>query len=248
VRLEIAITLGALALAFVSMAVYRMTPTGRGAERDVTRRGGTFVLGLWVRDWFYWITGPLLRLSLAARLSPVFYNMLGLLFGLFSLVAFATGRHAAGGALVLASGLADAMDGQVARALGVASKAGAFLDSTLDRFVEFASFVGLAIFYRSGLPVAAVVVALGGSMMVSYTRARGESLGVLCKEGLMQRAERMLLLGFGGILDATISNRLGRAPGSALFWVIAVIGAGTLFTAISRTLWLLRRLSQGGSR
>lgn len=247
-RIEIAIALGALALALASMAAYRLTPKGRGADRDLTRRGGSFVLGFWVRDWFYWITGPLLQVSLALRLSPVVYNILGLLFGLASLAAFATGRHAAGGALVLASGLADAMDGQVARARGLASKAGAFLDSTLDRFVEFASFVGLAIFYRAGLPVAAVVVALGGSMMVSYTRARGESLGVLCKEGLMQRAERMLLLGFGGILDATVSDRIGRAPGTALFWVVALIGVGTLVTAVSRTVWILRRLGEDEPR
>jgi phosphatidylglycerophosphate synthase len=247
-RVEIAITLVTLALSLISMAAYRMTPTGRGEDRDVTRRGGSFVLGLWVRDWFYWITAPILRASLALRLSPIFYNVLGLLFGLVSLAAFATGRHAAGGALVLASGLADAMDGQVARALGVASKAGAFLDSTLDRFVEFASFVGLAIFYRAGLPVAAVVIALGGSMMVSYTRARGESLGVLCKEGLMQRAERMLLLGFGGILDATVSEKLGRAPGTALFWVVALIGVGTVITAVSRTVWILRRLGESERR
>ena len=242
------ITAGALALSLVSMAAYRMTPAGGGSVRDATMRGGSFVLGLWVRDWFYWMTGPLLRASIATHMSPVFYNVLGLLFGLASLVAFATGQLAAGGALVLASGLADAMDGQVARALGVASRAGAFLDSTLDRFVEFATFIGLSIFYRAGLPVAAVVVALGGSMLVSYTRARGESLGVLCKDGLMQRAERMLLLGLGGIIDPTLSGLLGRAPGTVLFWIIALIGVGTVFTAVSRTIWILRRLGEGGAR
>jgi CDP-diacylglycerol--glycerol-3-phosphate 3-phosphatidyltransferase len=248
VRIEISITAGALALALASMAAYRMTPAGRGPDRDTTRRGGSFVLGHWVRDWFYWGTGPILRASIALGLSPVFYNVLGLLFGLASLAAFATGRLAAGGALVLASGLADALDGQVARALGVASKAGAFLDSTLDRFVEFASFIGLSIFYRAGLPVAAVVVALGGSMLVSYTRARGESLGVLCKEGLMQRAERMLLLGLGGILDATVSQMVHRPPGTALFWIIALIAVGTVVTAVSRSVWILRKLDESGPR
>jgi len=247
-KIEISITLGALALAFASMAAYRMTPSGRGPDRDKTRRGGSFILGLWVRDWFYWVTAPVLRASLALRLSPVFYNVLGVLFGLASLAAFASGRLAAGGAFVLASGLADALDGQVARARGIASKAGAFLDSTLDRFVEFATFVGLSLFYREGLPIAAVVIALGGSMLVSYTRARGESLGVLCKEGLMQRAERMLLLGLGGILDATVSEALGRPLGTMLFWVIALIAAGTVITAISRTVWILRRLSESERR
>jgi CDP-diacylglycerol--glycerol-3-phosphate 3-phosphatidyltransferase len=247
-KIEISITAGALALSLVSMAAYRMTPAGGGSVRDTTKRGGSFVLGLWVRDWFYWVTGPILRASIALRLSPVFYNVLGLLFGFAGLAAFATGRLAAGGALVLASGLADVMDGQVARARGLASKAGAFLDSTLDRFVEFATFIGLSIFYRAGLPVAAVVVALGGSMLVSYARARGESLGVLCKEGLMQRAERMLLLGLGGIIDPALSELLGRAPGTVLFWIIVVIGVGTVLTAVSRTIWILRKLGEDGSR
>jgi phosphatidylglycerophosphate synthase len=248
VRIEIVITLAALGVALASMVGYRMTPAGRGPERDSTRRGGSFVLGLWVRDWFYWITDPILRMSLALRMSPIFYNILGLLFGLASLPAFATGRLAVGGALVLASGLADALDGQVARARGMASKAGAFLDSTLDRFVEFASFIGLAIFYRQGLAIAAVVVALGGSNLVSYTRARGESLGVLCKEGLMQRAERMLLMGLGGIIDATVCDALRKAPGSAMFWVIALIAIGTVGTAILRTVWILRRLGENAPR
>lgn len=247
-RIEIVLTLAAVTIALASMIGYRMTPAGRGPERDTTHRGGSFVLGLWVRDWFYWITEPILRMSLALHLSPVFYNVLGLLFGLASLVAFAAGKLAAGGALVLASGLADALDGQVARARGMASKAGAFLDSTLDRFVELASFIGLAIFYRQGLAVTAVIVALGGSMMVSYTRARGESLGVLCKEGLMQRAERMLLMGFGGILDATICDAIHRTPGAAMFWVLAAVAAGTIFTAILRTVWILRRLGENAPR
>jgi len=92
----------------------------------------------------------------------------------------------------------------------MASRRGAFIDSTLDRFAEFAMFVGLAAWFRlEPLTLSWVVMSLGGSLLVSYTRARGESLGVLCKLGVMQRAERMLLLGLGSILDPALSARAG---------------------------------------
>jgi CDP-diacylglycerol--glycerol-3-phosphate 3-phosphatidyltransferase len=92
-----------------------------------------------------------------------------------------------------------------------------------------------------------VVAALGGSLLVSYTRARGESVGVLCKYGIMQRAERLILLGFGGILDSTVSAAWATpwadARGGALLVpVLGVIAVGTVGTAVFRTVWIARRL------
>jgi CDP-diacylglycerol--glycerol-3-phosphate 3-phosphatidyltransferase len=87
-----------------------------------------------------------------------------------------------------------------------------------------------------------VVVALGGSLLVSYTRARGESLGVLCKLGVMQRAERMLLLGLGSILDPALSARAGWNEGAIVAIVVAVIAVGTVWTSVYRTIWIARAL------
>jgi CDP-diacylglycerol--glycerol-3-phosphate 3-phosphatidyltransferase len=125
----------------------------------------------------------------------------------------------------------------------LASPKGAFLDSSLDRFAEVGVFVGLVAYYHTQ-PIMAMLVALalGGSLLVSYTRARGESQGVLCTGGVMQRAERLLLLGFGGLLDPAITAGLGTAPGTALGVVIGVIAVGTVGTAIYRTVWIANRL------
>jgi CDP-diacylglycerol--glycerol-3-phosphate 3-phosphatidyltransferase len=223
------------------MIAYLLTPQGRGSQ-DKTGRGGSFFLGFWVRNWFYWFIRPVTRLSLALGLSPLFYNMLAVALGLASLAFYARGQLPLAGWMILLSGFADVMDGEVARGKGVASDAGAFLDSTLDRFSEFAAFIGLAIFFDSGTPVVAVLIAFGGSLMVSYTRARGESLGVLCKLGLMQRAERMLLLGLGSIFDPALSAALGRPAGFVLKIIIVVIAVGTVATAIFRTVWIARKL------
>jgi CDP-diacylglycerol--glycerol-3-phosphate 3-phosphatidyltransferase len=228
--------------ALTSMVPYALGASSRTPDADAVARGGSFALGSWVRDWFYWFIGPVERGAIALHLSPDFFNFLGLALSLASMVVFWSGGLPAAGWLLLMGGVADILDGRVARARGVASDYGAFIDSTLDRFAEFVVFVGIAAFYGGRLPVLVVVLALGGSLLVSYTRARGESLGVVCKAGVMQRAERMLALAFGAILDPWASDALGRGQGDALAAVLGLIALGTVGTAVYRTVWIARRL------
>jgi CDP-diacylglycerol--glycerol-3-phosphate 3-phosphatidyltransferase len=241
-RAEIAVLLVFLVLALGSAVIYAASPGRRATVSEGSRRKGSFALGVRVREWFYWFLGPVRRLALATRLAPDFFNFFGLVLSLASMLFLARGHLPAGGWLLLASGVTDILDGEVARARGSASRYGAFLDSTLDRFAELAIFVGLAVFYGSGLPVLLVVIALGGSLLVSYTRARGESQGVLCQAGIMQRAERMLALGFGAVLDPTLSAAWGRETGSLLLLILGVLAATTVATAVFRTVWISREL------
>ena len=240
-RTEFAVLAGVVAFAFASMLAYRAT-AARQSTDDLTGRGGSFVMGFWVRNWFYWLIRPVTRASIAIGLTPLFYNLFAVACGLGSMVAYATGHFPSAGLLVFVSGIADVMDGEVARGTHTADARGAFLDSTLDRFTEFAAFAGLAYYFESGWIAVAVVVALGGSLLVSYTRARGESLGVLCKVGLMQRAERMILLGLGSILDPGLCARFGWAPGSLVAGVLTLIAIGTVWTSVYRTVWIARAL------
>lgn len=242
IRTEIAVLLALLIVALGSALVYAASPARRAQVSEGSRRKGSFALGIRVREWFYWFLGPIRRVALATRLAPDFFNFLGLALSLASMVLLAKGRLPGGGWLLLASGVSDIMDGEVARARGLVSRYGAFLDSTLDRFAELAIFVGLAVFYGGGLPVLLVVIALGGSLLVSYTRARGESQGVLCQAGVMQRAERMLALGFGAVLDPTLSEASGREPGALLYVILAVLALTTVGTAVFRTVWISREL------
>lgn len=234
--------LGILAVALLSMPVYGAIGARGRDPLDLPERG-SFVLGAFVRRWFYWFIRPVERLSLASGLSPTAFNLLGAAFGVGAGVAFATGHLNLGGWAVLLGGVADVLDGRVARALGLEGARGAFLDSTLDRFAEVGAFVGLAVHYR-GSALGAVVVAagLGGSLLVSYARARGESVGVVCKLGVMQRAERLLTIGLGGILDPAVTAWAGWAPGTLLLGLLALVAAGTVGTAAYRTAWIARRL------
>lgn len=241
-RTDMAVLLGILAVALFSMPLYAARSRGRDDPHEIADRGG-FVLGGFVRSWFYWFVGPVERAALSLGLSPTAFNVLGVLCGIAAGLFFATGHPNPGGWLVLAGGAADVLDGRIARARDMADETGAFLDSTLDRFAEVGAFVGLAVLYR-GAPfeLALVVTAMGGSLLVSYARARGESFGVVAKVGLMQRAERLLLVGFGGILDPALTAWAGLAPGSVLLGSIGLVALGTVATALYRTVWIARRL------
>lgn len=241
-RRDMAVFGGILAVAFLSMPIYAMVARTRVDPNEIADRGG-FVLGGFVRNWFYWFIWPIERVSLAIGMSPTAYNLLGVTFGSLAGACFATGRVNLGGWFVLLGGAADVLDGRIARARGMANQTGAFLDSTLDRFAEVGAFVGLAVLFRE-VPVelAVVVTAMGGSLLVSYARARGESLGVVAKVGVMQRAERLLLVGFGGVFDPAVTAWRGWEPGTLLLVLIGLVAVGTVATAVYRTVWIAQRL------
>lgn len=239
-----------LAAALLSMAVYAMAGHRRDADAD--KKGSQFLLGVgdFLVHWFMWVLGPVERLSLRLGLTPDFFNFAGLFFGLLSGILIAADELELGGWAIALGGICDILDGRIARARGLVSPYGQFIDSTLDRFVEVFAFLGFVYYLRSfawGPLVAAA--AITGSLLVSYTRARGESVGVLCKEGLMQRAERLVLTLLVCLLDAPITAATGRQSGTAVLWVLTLIAAGTFATAIQRTWWISARLrDKGGAR
>ena len=242
------VALGLVALLLLTMPVFAIISRGRAVDADVARRPTTIILGSWVRDWLMWVIKPVENGMIHTGVSPDFLNFLGAALWGAAGVAFTFGQLAVGGWLVLLGGAADIFDGRVARARGIASVRGAFLDSTLDRFAETFAFVGLVAFF-AGTPWAAGAASLahGASMLVSYTRARGEALGVECKGGVMQRAERLVLLGLSGILDGPVTVALGLSPGMLVAWTVAAIAAGALGTAVYRTMVISQQLGSRGT-
>lgn len=241
-RPDLLVLVGILAAALLSMPLYAARASGRADPLDLAQRG-SFVLGGFVRSWFYWFVGPVERLALRLGLSATAFNLLGVAFGAAAGAAFGLGRLNLAGWAVLLGGAADVLDGRIARAQGVEGPRGAFLDSTLDRFAEVFAFVGLAVYYQTSAPALAIVtLGLGGSLLVSYARARGESVGIVCKVGVMQRAERLLLLGFGGILDPMVAAGAGWSEGFLLLALLTLVAVGTIGTAAYRTVWIAARL------
>jgi phosphatidylglycerophosphate synthase len=173
---------------------------------------------------------------LVARM-PLSANQLtfvGVLIAFASAAAFATGRAPLGAVLLILSGFADLCDGIVARARGTQSRAGAFLDSSMDRVSDLAIYAGMAVFAASQADAwltMLVLWALAGAVLTSYTRARAESELGEFKVGFMERAERFLVL-----IPLALLDRLEWA-----LWILAI--GGTL-TSMQR-LWVAYWRIQG---
>lgn len=202
-----------------------------------------------VKDGFVGLTAPLARAFIRGGVHPNLITTLGTLVVIASGLAFGMGDVRLGGVLLLTSGVFDILDGQVARQGGMTTTFGAFYDSTLDRVGESAVFAGLAFYFlRGGVPAdraqlaaGIALIALVGSLLVSYTRARAEGLGVECKVGIAARAERILLLGLPAVF-------LGPGPnGMLLFWIVVVLALVSAITVVQRVVHVAR-VAKGAPR
>jgi phosphatidylglycerophosphate synthase len=165
-------------------------------------------------------------------LNPNLLSVLGVLVSLAGAAAFALGSLRLGALLILGGGFFDLVDGVVARHNGTATRWGAFLDSTLDRLVDMGLLLGILMFYaREGAFALAWLagMALVSTVMVSYTKARAESILPDFKGGLLERAERLLLL-VGGAL-------LGLLP-----LALGIVAVGSTITAFQRMSLAYRRM------
>jgi CDP-diacylglycerol--glycerol-3-phosphate 3-phosphatidyltransferase len=161
-----------------------------------------------------YLTGPPVRLLARTPLTPNQLSVLGFLLAGGAAALIAAGHLVVGGALVLAAGLLDIIDGALARKTDRATRFGAVLDSTLDRLSEGVLLAGIMWLFLTGGPPASfldrewsvmiVLAALLGSVLVSYIRARAETLGVDCQVGLFTRGERVVVLVLGLWLDQLV--------------------------------------------
>jgi CDP-diacylglycerol--glycerol-3-phosphate 3-phosphatidyltransferase len=193
-------------------------------------------LGKWVRRGF----SPLLTVLERLGVTPNHITIVAFLINVGAAVLVVVGHYYWAASVFIGASLLDLVDGSLARRTGKSTPFGSFLDSTLDRLSEGVIFAAIA--YRLALDhrnvdVALVVLALLGSVTVSYTRARAESLGVECKVGLASRFERIVLICVGLYLDV-------------LPYVIYVMLALTMLTVIQRVVHTYRQLAskekQGG--
>lgn len=233
----------------VGLILYLLRSLLRGGYRDaeMEKRGSSVVLGMWMRNYFAWVMKPPFALLRRNGIPPNAVTTLSVLLASAAAVAVAAGRFALGGWLYIFAGVCDFIDGKLARDLGRASPAGAALDSVLDRYAESVMFVGLAWYYRDSWVLIAVLAALVGSQMVSYIRARGEGLGLDVKVGIMQRPERLVVLGlsvcFAPVLEAWFAPEVAKPFHGLAVLGILVLAAATQLTAVGRLVHVLRKLS-----
>ncbi len=182
-----------------------------------------------------WLLAKIVRGLAATGLHPNFLTLLGLVVTIWAAVLFAKGEFRWAAGVVFLAGFLDMADGQVARKQGRVSTFGAFFDSVVDRYSDMILYMGLLVYYAMigrFFYVVLAAVAMAGSFMVSYARARAESLIPACKVGFMERPERLVLLIIGGVF-----NRM--AP---VLWLIAVLST---VTVIHRTIYTLQEIAAG---
>lgn len=170
----------------------------------------------------YKVINPVVKLLIRAGLTPNMVTTIGLLLNIGVAIIFISGAEEGrrgdlsyvgwAGALILFAGLFDMLDGQVARLGNMSSQFGALYDSVLDRYSELILFLGICYYLVSHhyfMSSLFAFIGLIGSMMVSYTRARAEGLGIECKDGLMQRPERVIIIGVSALACGVASRWMG---------------------------------------
>lgn len=187
---------------------------------------------------------PVVRVAMALHLTPNTVTVVGLVVTLIASVLVASGWLLLGAVILTAGSLLDAVDGALAREQGSGTPFGGFLDSTLDRIGEAVLYIGVAGWFlfahpEPAWPVLIALVALVGSFMVSYSRARAEGIGLSASVGVAPRTERLVLV-IAGIALAGLGYEI------ALIAALAVIAALTVATVAQR-IWHVWHLSQAAS-
>jgi CDP-diacylglycerol--glycerol-3-phosphate 3-phosphatidyltransferase len=200
------------------------------------------------------LINPVLNLLVRMKVSPNAVTTAGCVLGAVAGVIFSTGNFYLGGWTVALAGTCDILDGQLSRQTGQSSRFGAFYDSCLDRLSEAFIFMGLAWYFAGGpalfwspntghpdsyspLTVMVIILALTGSFLTSYVKARAEAAGIACTVGRMQRTERFVLL--------LVACLLSSIPGAGVLRMkiaLAVFAVLTNITAIHRIIYVGRIL------
>ncbi|HKV03898.1 MAG TPA: CDP-alcohol phosphatidyltransferase family protein [Candidatus Acidoferrales bacterium] len=198
-------------------------------ERTGLRRPITF----WIGEGAGWLLQRVVTGLAATGITPNMFTFFALGVNSCAAALFAMGEFRSAAAALFFAAFLDMADGQVARRVGRVTAFGAFLDSTLDRYSDLALYMGLVVHYTligRTFYMALAAVAMASSFMVSYSRARAESLIPSCKVGFMERPERLVLLILGGAF-------LRMAPA---LWVIATISTITVIHRVAYTWQELR--------
>ena len=194
------------------------------------------------------IINSMVRILASAGISPNILTTIGVTINVGCALLFGFGEFFWAGVVLIIANLFDMLDGNVARLSGRVTKFGGFLDSSLDRLSDMVAFLGIIMFYARNVPQHSLLnVFLAGlgmiaSVMVSYTTARSEGLGVKANVGFLQRPERMVLLIIGALStwNWTSTNFFANRMPQVL-WVLAI---GSFWTMLQRMIYIWKEFKR----
>jgi len=236
----LALLLALLAFRFAYFAVAIVLGRHLAADRDIAERGETALFGQTVKQAFGAALEPLVVACARTGVHPHFLTLLCVVLSCVAATLLGAGSLLAGGLLATVASTFDYLDGRIARRSGRASLAGNFLDSTGDRIAELALFGGVAVLFRqSALLLTLTLIASGTAILISYARAKAESLALELKSGWLQRPERMTILCASATLDPLAHRLAGQSapvPHPLLALAICVLALLGVVTTIQRLL------------
>jgi len=199
------------------------------------------------------ILDAIVRTLIRLNPNPNILSVIGLGINLWAALLYGIGSFFSAGLVMILANLFDMLDGRVARGTGRVTRFGAFLDSSLDRLSDTIVFLGIIIYYtrdtvhHSTLYAALTGAALIGSVMVSYTSARAESMIPKCDVGFLRRPERVVLLIIGSLTVWPESTHplLNRMP--VTIWLMTILSFWTFFQRLFHTWYNLREVERGSS-
>ena len=204
------------------------------------------MLGAYIGEGCQRVINGMVRLLARLNPDPNLLTVIGLLINILAAVLYGFGEFFNAGLVMIAANIFDMLDGRLARLTGRVTKFGAFLDSSLDRLSDMVTFLGIIIFYardtqyHSTLYASLTGAALIGSVMISYTSARAESLIPKCDVGFFRRPERVVLLIIGSLTvwPESKSPFLNKMP--ATIWLMTLMSYWTFFQRLYHT-WRMTR-------
>lgn len=239
------ITLGPLvainAILFASYILYQLWGRKRiQREYEGAKTDGSKFISSETREWWFWTTDPIVRLFVRMRIGPNALTMIGFLIACAAGWLFSRGWFGYAGWVMIFGASFDMFDGRVARITGRTSRSGAFFDAVMDRYSEGVCMLGLAWWFRDSFVLPVIVAGLVGSLLVSYTKARAEAIGVTCNVGTMQRPERIVCLGVASVFDPIVRLLLLR------WWAdpmpVLVIAALSIIALLTNTTAIYRMI------
>jgi CDP-diacylglycerol--glycerol-3-phosphate 3-phosphatidyltransferase len=191
-----------------------------------------------VMEFGYWMFRIPVRICIALGITPNMITFGSMLLTIAAAVAIGLGHFALGGWTLLFAFTCDAWDGIVARATNSCSPSGEFFDSTIDRYNDLITFFGYVYYYRND-PLVLLLIALAiiGSTVVSYTRAKGDAFGINASVGYMQRHERAVWLGGGTVFAPIVAAFVEPGAAHPIYHTVVIVMALTAIMTNITALW-----------
>ncbi len=225
---------------------FRVALFGYGDVFKRAKRSNSPLIHRFLFGYWFFVIDPVANLFIKLKISPNMITLTSLLGFLLAGILFGMGAYGSAGWIMIFAGTLDILDGIVARQTKRVTLSGNFLDSTLDRFAEV--FVFGAIIYTSDNKLLSLcaLLAMSGSLLVSYTRAKGESCGVSYSGGIMQRGERIFYLGivaaFMPVMFRLFNNFFNDNYKLPLIVILSFIALFSWQTAVNRLIWIFNQL------